>query len=322
VPWTEFEKRFTTNPVRASLARAGITNPFHLASYMRGSGAAIADLVKDATLLNTDDNVWLEHRMPRDMVKVIPSNTSESVSRTLASLGTARYLATLRETLPGLSLQDAVGRTLEYLFVREPAILPGGVVVDVSLRTRIAQTAAMRREIEAMGDSHLLIAFDAHHERRQRDLDNRMQAARLLARPLAQGRVPDFETAGQASGLAPDLPQATLLVANHLFQRRQLAEAEAYYRRLSDNPAIAGYDALVGLGNIAVLRGQFDEANAILERAIARNPYLPNAYTTLAILYRGRNDTARARDTLVRALRLNPGEPDLESRLRSLDPVR
>jgi tetratricopeptide (TPR) repeat protein len=288
---------------------------------MQGPEATVHELLRGVRIRNTDDNAWLEHRMPKDMLRSHqpPSADTDTVSQLVTSLGASRHLRGLEEMLPGVPLEDCAEGMLEHALRIEPTILPGGAVPDPGLSMRSARIAGMFQEIERMNDPERLRRFEAHRREQERYFENRWEAARILADPLGRGQAPDRVALQQALALAPDLPQALLLIANGFFVQGHLDEAERYYRRLLDYPmSTASYDALVGLGNIAVLQGRFDEAAVLLERAAARNPYFPNAYASLATLYVGQKNLELAREVLRRGLQFNPANPDLEAKLRSL----
>ena len=89
--------------------------------------------------------------------------------------------------------------------------------------------------------------------------------------------------------------------------------AELWYRNaLHRVSSKAYYDALVGLGNIALRRGERDEAEDFYERAIAHNPYQAVAFRNLAFMMRG-NDASKLRGAVERGLRFNPGDAQLRT---------
>jgi spermidine synthase len=315
--WSDLQARFETPAVHKSLERVGITSPFDLTSFVRGGDDVLDEFLNGLTPRNTDDNAWLEYRMPRDLANAM-SPVPQTVADTITSLGADRHLRSLQAMIPGISVEQSAKRTLENAFGKEPVLLPSGVVVDASKETRAALLVAISGEISQAGARDLLNNFALWQQEQQSLLDNRSSAQKLLAASLARGRIPDIATAEQALALAPNLPPAVLVLANGLYSQGRLAEAEHHYLRLTTTPTIATYDSLVGLGNIAARRGQFDQATALLQRAIAWNPYLPNAYASLTVVYLNRKDVASAQDTLSRALQLIPGEPQLESGLKSL----
>ena len=108
-----------------------------------------------------------------------------------------------------------------------------------------------------------------------------------------------------------DLPMAQTAVASTFYQAGDLQNAEASYRNaLRDVSSYAYYEALVGLGNIALQRGQRDQAQDYYERAIAHNPYQVIAFHNLASLFLG-SDAVKLRSVVDRGLLFNPNDPEL-----------
>lgn len=105
---------------------------------------------------------------------------------------------------------------------------------------------------------------------------------------LPGGGVPDPGLATRSARIAGMLQEIEQMNDPELLRR---FEASRLDRLLLDSSmSTASYDALVGLGNVAVLQRRLEEATTLLERAAARNLYFPNAYASLATLYVGQND--------------------------------
>ncbi len=128
------------------------------------------------------------------------------------------------------------------------------------------------------------------------DRDSRWTAAlvRLLADPVRAVRIEAAHAlAGPAELRLSDREREAFV--------RALAEYEAAQRFDADRP-----EAQMNLALLQMRRGNGLLADDHLQRAIALDPTFVPVWLQLAELYRLRQDEARARETLVRALRRNP----------------
>ena len=66
--WRELEKRFYSPPVYRDFQSIDFQNPFNLLAFYLGGEHQIDAYLQDVTGINTDDNVWLEHRIPMDVL--------------------------------------------------------------------------------------------------------------------------------------------------------------------------------------------------------------------------------------------------------------
>ena len=113
----------------------------------------------------------------------------------------------------------------------------------------------------------------------------------------------------------PDLPIAQISMANALYRQGDLQSAETWYRNALGHPSSKGYyDALIGLGTIALRRGLRNQAEDFYERAIQHNPYQPMAFRNLALMLRG-NDAVKLRSVVERGLVFNPDDVQLRAML-------
>jgi tetratricopeptide (TPR) repeat protein len=76
-----------------------------------------------------------------------------------------------------------------------------------------------------------------------------------------------------------------------------LAKAESEFEGALD-VAPGKPEALVGLANIYMLRGNMTEAIGLLEEAVEANPRMPEALFALGRAYAATGETERAKDTL------------------------
>ena len=90
------------------------------------------------------------------------------------------------------------------------------------------------------------------------------------------------------------------------FDRKQYADAESYYRRVTDSVDQTSYDyfdALSHLGRIHYAQGRYDDAVAALEKAVqtqkfSENEYIIDTWFWIARAHLKRNDATQARPYL------------------------
>jgi spermidine synthase len=74
IDWQELEKRFYSQSVYRDFQLIDFHNPFNLVAFYLGGEHQIDAYLHDVTVVNTDDNVWLEHRIPMDMLDISHGN--------------------------------------------------------------------------------------------------------------------------------------------------------------------------------------------------------------------------------------------------------
>jgi spermidine synthase len=72
--WQELEKRFYSPSAYRDFQSIDFHNPFNLVAFYLGGEHQIDAYLQDVTVVNTDDNVWLEHRIPMDMFDLSHGN--------------------------------------------------------------------------------------------------------------------------------------------------------------------------------------------------------------------------------------------------------
>jgi hypothetical protein len=286
VPWESFRKRFSGERAVASFERVNITNPLQMFFHFYASEEVVERFIAGITFRNTDDNVWLEYRMPRNMVEMSKSQTSEEhgIGIGLLQTGSEQRLEGFAGMLPGVPVDALVSESLGYQYGMEPGVDRTGAVVDSWAPARSLIVQGLRSAILRRDDPGLSASFE---------------------RWVSEGETKMRNRAGT------NFPMAQTAAANALYQEGDLQNAEAHYRdalRYVSSPAY--YEALVGLGNIAAQRGQRDQAQDFYERAVARNPYQVIAFHNLASLFLG-NDAEKLRSVVERGLRFNPNDPEL-----------
>ena len=311
VPWETFQKRFSNDRALASFERVGIVNPLQIFFHFYASEDVVGRLIASTTFRNTDDNVWLEYRMPRNMVEMGSAQKSEEhgIGISLLQSGSEQRLETFERMLPGVPLDGLVRESLAYQYGMELGVDQTGAVVDLWAPTRTLVVEGLRSAIHRRDNSELSASF----ERWVSDGETTMRDHTKAIHSLMSVK----DTAGEVATIlnildsVRDLPMAQTAVANTFYQAGDLQNAEAHYRNgLRDVSSYAYYEALVGLGNVAARRGQRDQAQDFYERAVVRNPYQVVAFHNLASLFLG-SDAEKLRGVVERGLMFNPHDPEL-----------
>lgn len=74
IEWKALEKRFYAPQVYEDLKALDFQTPFNLMAFYLGGEQQIDQYLSHVALLNTDDNVWLEHHIPMDMLDLSHGN--------------------------------------------------------------------------------------------------------------------------------------------------------------------------------------------------------------------------------------------------------
>jgi spermidine synthase len=283
VPWEILQKRFMDERVLASFQRVDISNPFQLFFHFYASEDMVGGFVSGVNVRNTDDNVWLEYRMPKNMVEMGAVDRAEEhgIGIRLLEAGSDRRLDGFESMAAGVPIDALLRESLAYQYGMQLAVDRTGTVVDPWAAARSLIAAGLRSAVRRRSDSALSNSFDRWVSEGEANIRNRSNKA------SDPGLV---ETAAAAA----------------FYQKGDLDNAETHFHnalRYVSSPAY--YEALVGLGNIAAQHGRRDEAQNFYERAITRNPYHVIAFHNLAALFLG-NDAAKLRSVVQRGLRFNP----------------
>jgi len=106
------------------------------------------------------------------------------------------------------------------------------------------------------------------------------------------------------------------------YQKSDYARAEKYFlEALKLSPDFV--NALGGLATTYMVQGRYEEAVQKLERAVRKEPKLPQLHFELGKAYRGLGNTGKARDEFLRAAQLAPDSPladDAQRELKTLSP--
>ncbi|MFN8549678.1 MAG: fused MFS/spermidine synthase [Candidatus Eisenbacteria bacterium] len=101
LPWSEVERRFAVPAVARGFREIGIDEPAELAFFLQVPESTVEGLTRGVRPLSTDDSVWLEHRMPREMFASRGRAPGRGIGLTRA--GSEARLAARRRFLAGCS---------------------------------------------------------------------------------------------------------------------------------------------------------------------------------------------------------------------------
>ncbi len=315
VPWAEFEQRVRSPRVAASLARVGVKQPADVAFFLRLSEGAVADFVANGSDVNTDDNVWLEHRMPRELVHDL-SDTRGDVVSLVARAGAARRGAALQDMLPGLPLAEVAARMTAFPHLAEPVTVPNRTSADPWVRSREVLRDGLRDEMRAAGYEDIARLIESTDARGEAYRQTRITVTATLMDAVSSGRRIDPVVLDNALQRAPDHPFAQVMMADALTGVGSLPEAEELYRRVLADPSnTTTLQALLGMSNLAWSRHDPKAAADWAQRAVDRNPFVPAVWLTRAGIAAAAGDTASAAETLRRGHEFNPGDAAIQSAL-------
>ena len=94
-------KDFTARQFIAHFQSIDFQSPFNLVSFYLGGEHQIDDYLKDVTVVNTDDNVWLEHRIPMDLLDPSHGNLYFMLRSKIKD----DNRKSLRQIFPGISME-------------------------------------------------------------------------------------------------------------------------------------------------------------------------------------------------------------------------
>ena len=308
IPWKKFQIRFSEEKAAASFERVNILDPLEMFFHFYASEETVKSFTGDVVNRNTDDNVWLEYRMPRNMLE-----EQHTIGISLLQAGESNRLQAFETMLPGVPLDGLVRDSLSYPYRMELPVEPSGIV-DTWAAERTVAMQRLRSEILRRNNPALLASFDQWVQDGEARIRNQVTAVQNLIRI---GDRPDVDAIHNVVGKIPDLARAHVAMANALYQVGDLHMAETYYHNaLACVSSNVYYDALVGLGNIAAARNELQQAQNFYERAIAHNPYRTPAFRNLASVLRG-NDALKLKEVVEHGLLFNPEDPELRIMLPS-----
>ncbi len=327
VRWEELQRRMSVPSVQASLAFAGIFDPLHLAYFFVGPENEVRQIAREARARNSDDSAWLEHRAPYEMIRGLTRTAGASPADHRAGSDLQRRSARgrvqgLLALLPGVPVGELVRALVSYPHEWEPGLIDPMVLEDPWGEVRRIAVPGLAAELRHLGEGHVSTVPDAlalaEAVPRWDALGDALRAARVRTmRRLQAGAVPtdSLEAIVRAD---PLLPHAALLLGARRVESGDLSGAEEAFESVLNHPQSRScYFALLGLAQVAALRGDPATALEWSAAAVQRNPYYSNAYLMRAELFRSVGEESLAQATLRDGLRFNPGHERLEGMRRA-----
>lgn len=310
-PWEELRARFDAPSVRASLEPVELRDARQLAYYAFGSRDAVEAFAAGAPHRNTDDNVWLEYRMPLDLMGVgREGERGGEGSPVPQRLADDRYLRAFADVVPGLPLVDAAHGVIDLLYAPEP-VFGYGNDLEHPLWTQLERelTAILRREAAMLEDRPARNAIERALAEGRSRFDARVRTAQALAR----GTGIDRAGLGSLARTTPDLPWVHVLLGAALLEEGRPTEALASFETGMERPMSVYYvEAIRGAAAAAERRDDVAKARALLSAAAKSKPYEVQVQLDYAALLARSGEADRAREVLADAVRLHPGHSLVE----------
>ncbi len=315
LPEARTSKRLQSPSVQAWRSRIHWHEPEDLAFFLVAGETTTREVAASAPNLHTDDEPWLEHKAPLEMIR---AKADSEVRTNLARTAAPRRLADLTQIFRGWDQLSLLRATAEYPFRWEPGQLQVGQYANPwSEITAIRTDAALRsleREAPAERDS-----LSAWLERAEAADAARVQGARSLD-GTPPGSNPDL--AYQVLERAPELTQALFHVGVAEAMKGR-PEAVGHLEQAAERRSGGfSYYALLALAELAARGGDPGRAHQFLEEAIAANPYYGNAFVAHAGLLMREGKAGEARTVAENGLRHNPNHGELEAILEDLSTMR
>ena len=108
--WKSLENRFYDPKVYADLKMLDMMTPYNLVAFFMGAEAQIDQYLSGVTRINTDDNVWLEHRIPIDFLNAGNRNLFQMLRDKIPADG-RRSLEQVFSGIPIEKLKSRAGRS-------------------------------------------------------------------------------------------------------------------------------------------------------------------------------------------------------------------
>jgi hypothetical protein len=314
-PWERVTERFAVPGVRASLARANVRDPRELGFFLVAPEQAVIGTAAEAAEQNTDDNAWLEHHAPVQMMqRLFRGERAGFAARALAEKGAPYRAGALSEIFPGIPYESALEAVVWYPHRMEPGAFEAGFYSDPWQSLRTIQAPALVRSLrgQALADS-----VARWEEEGARHHGVRAQVARALEEARYRNEV--ARTLPEALRTAPDLPIVRFEEGRAAFAAGDTAAAHAAYLDVLDHPhSPVFYYALVSMAELSFSAGDPAAALRWADAAAAHNPYYANGWVIGAQLRMSGGDPAGARRRVEEGLRFNPRHQQLEQILVDL----
>jgi tetratricopeptide (TPR) repeat protein len=310
IPWETLEERFNREYVREAFYDFKIQNPLELLFFFLAGTDGVEKYIADTVERNTDDNAWLEHRMPYDFFNVGLQNIgSELVKRFAKSRA-----ADLKKTIPGVPMEEAVEAIINFMYLSGFEARGDSEIFDHWQYWRGPIVSGLRGAFEEKGNEVMVENIRAWKEEGEKRRKAFMHATIAVARALKnlqlqQKPVRPKTLVKEALAMVPDLPDALLASGIFALGEQDYAQAEEYFRRtLEYRWSSSYYSAAIGLAETLEKQGRLNEALIYARVAKKKNPYYPQAFELEARLLHRQGGTEAALKLLEEGLFYNPDE--------------
>jgi tetratricopeptide (TPR) repeat protein len=303
VPWETYLARSSVPAVERGLRLLDFREPLEVLAHFIGTESVLEASLKGVSQRNTDDNVWLEHRMAQESLlhakkiflrgflpRLYPPRTPIRQLIPGAPLGTV-----IPKALRNIARREVTGKTIRWSKVWEALMAQG--------ETETVEPAALAAE------------------------ESFRESARVAAAYME--RIPDILTPEnlhryelyikQAFELAPELPKVRLTYGNFLFLSGDLDGARQALEKIPPHRIyLHYYYAQLTLAKIAQKQGNLEEALEHIEKAVSINPCkLSGMYAMADVL--AQHPSLQAAERLRRVAALyHPERDDLRRKAAAL----
>jgi spermidine synthase/tetratricopeptide (TPR) repeat protein len=317
VPWETVKARFYDEAVHEELRAVPVQAPQDLFNFFFAGTDQIEDFLGDIKTRNTDDNVWLEHRMS---YAFFTSQSAGLNSLIVSSFADGR-LAGLRKLVPDVPLEEAVRAMVWYPYSSEPFLSEDGTQVMADWATwRTSIVNGLAQGFLEEGNQGMVKQLRAWEQEGERLWNARVSARQRVLAISREEEEPGGsakEAANravlkEALDMAPDLPAAVVALAEADLQRGDIDKAEGLLRRGLEYPWSPWYyNAAVGMAEVMKARNRLDEGLEFARLAQRKNPYKPAAFAMEARLLDQQGRSELVVQVLERSLFYNPGDASL-----------
>lgn len=307
-----FSNRFESPTVRESIERIGYQDALALAGTLYGPEADLAALLEPIDVRNTDDNVWLEYRMPRDLMGV---GWEEHEAIFPVWIAPERLLAGFEAIVPGLPVGPCARAIVEEIHDFEPTRYQSNVAPlwQPTRDALIGGFEAAAATPEYRGELRQLGSWTNAAERALRA---RLTAAATLLDPR-RDLSRNVTALEQVVASAPELPMARIAAGNAQAGAGDLTAARRHFERAAERPdSLLLPRAWLGLASVAAAQGDTAIAEEHYRRTMRRFPYDPDSFVGLAALLHAEGRAKEVERVLEEARRFHPYDDRFKSQRR------
>ncbi|UCF81541.1 MAG: fused MFS/spermidine synthase [Acidobacteriota bacterium] len=300
VPWETYLARSSAPAVERGLRLLDFREPMEVLAHFVGTESVLEASLKGVSQRNTDDNVWLEHQMAREL----PAHTHGNLL--MARLYPPR--TQIRRLLPDAPLGTVMPKALRNSARREATKEPAQwtrvwKALMAQWETETAEPAALAAEESSRKDTRAAAAY------MERVPDQLVLEDTYRYEPYIK----------QAFELAPELPEVRLVYGNFLFLREDLDGAKQVLEKIPPHSIYSHYYyAQLTLARIAQKEGDLGKALEHIEKAVSINPCKPSGVYAMADVLEQHPDPQAAERLRRVAALYHPEDDDLRRKMAAL----